>query len=87
MKWRSARQSSNVQDRRGMGVRGGGIGIGGLVILIVIGLLMGKNPLEMLGMVAEVQQSQPAGRGTPQAPVDDEASRFVRAILGETEDV
>lgn len=87
MKWRSARQSSNVQDRRGMGVRGGGLGIGGLVIVVIIGLLMGKDPLEMIGMVNEAQQSAPARPGQGQAPVDDEASQFVKSILGETEDV
>lgn len=96
MKWRSARRSSNVEDRRGMGGssgRGGGgmkLGLGGIAIVVVIGLLLGKNPMEMLGLMANLQPppsgTQPAG--TPQAPpVDDEASRFVASILGETEDV
>jgi len=97
MKWRSARRSSNVEDRRGMGGGGGGgggggmkLGIGGIAIVVVIGLLLGKNPLEMLGLVADLQQppgsSQPSG--APQAPpADDEASQFVASILGETEDV
>lgn len=94
MKWRSARRSSNVEDRRGLGpVRGGGmkLGVGGIVVVLVIGLLLGKNPLEMLGLLADMQQGAPGASSQPapgQAPpADDEASQFVAAILGETEDV
>lgn len=88
MKWRRARQSDNVEDRRG-GRNGGGakIGLGGIAIIVVIGLLMGKDPMEMLGMVGEMQQQTPAGGAGPAAPVNDEASQFIAAILGETEDV
>ena len=94
MKWRSARRSSNVDDRRGMGAGGGGgggmkLGLGGIAVVVVIGLLMGKDPLQMLGMVTEMQQQAPGGPTTGQTspPVDDEASQFVASILGETEDV
>ena len=94
MKWRSARRSSNVEDRRGLGPRGGGggmkLGLGGIAAVVVIGLLLGKNPMEMLGLVAEMQQGLPQSQDTGPAaapPADDEASQFVAAILGETEDV
>lgn len=92
MKWRSARRSSNVDDRRGMGPGGGGgmkLGLGGIAVVVVIGMLMGKNPLEMLGLVAQMQQQGPAAPSGQQTapPVDDEASQFVASILGETEDV
>jgi len=66
------------------------LGIGGIAVVVVIGFLMGKNPLEMLGMIAQVQQQpgQSAPNRDPNAPpVDDEASQFVASILGETEDV
>ena len=87
MKWRSARRSSNVDDRRGRGGGGGmKLGLGGIAVIVVIGLLLGKDPMEMLGMVAQVQQQAPAGPAQA-PPADDEASQFVAAILGETEDV
>lgn len=88
MKWERARKSRNVEDRRGRRAvaAGGGLGLGGIAIVVIISLVLGKNPMEMLGLVGEitgaVQPSSPAA-----APVDDEASRFVAAILGETEDV
>ncbi len=88
MKWERARKSRNVEDRRGRRAvaAGGGLGLGGIAIVVIISLVLGKNPMEMLGLVGEItggtQLSSPAS-----APVDDEASRFVAAILGETEDV
>ncbi|GAB2501496.1 neutral zinc metallopeptidase [Arenimonas alkanexedens] len=67
------------------------LGIGGIAVVLVVGFLMGKSPMEMLGMLAQVQQQAPAQSapgGTPTAPpANDEASQFVASILGETEDV
>ena len=93
MKWRGARRSTNVDDRRGsgpIGLGGGGmkLGLGGMAALVVVGMLLGINPLEMLGLVSQVQQGAPATQRDPTAPpADDEASQFVASILGETEDV
>jgi len=87
MKWNRARKSSNVDDRRGRRVAaGGGLGLGGIAIVVVISLAMGKNPMELLGLVGQFTGGDTATSQTS-APVDDEASRFVASILGETEDV
>lgn len=89
MKWRRARQSRNVEDIRGRSPRGGGLklGLGGVAAVVVIGLLLGKSPMEMLGLVADLQQGAPAPAQGEAPPANDEASRFVASILGETEDV
>lgn len=94
MKWQRARQSQNIEDRRGMraGTRAGGLGIGGLVIAMIVGWFMGINPMEVLSLLGS-QQAQPGGRPVAATP-EEEAARaadprrqFVASILGETEDV
>jgi predicted metalloprotease len=93
MRWDQQRQSDNVEDRRGVRLGGGmgrgvgGLGIGGLLVLMVLGYLVGGDPLALLrdsGAPAQVDQSQPGEAGP--APTD-EAGKFIRAVLGSTEDV
>lgn len=82
MRWDKMRESSNIEDRRGRGGIGmAGLGIGGTLIVGVISLLMGQNPLEVIGMM---QQGQQAAGPAPAA--DDPATKFVASILGDTED-
>ena len=86
MKWRVGRQSTNVEDRRGqgMGAMGmGGMGIGGLVLVLVVSMLFGKNPLELLGAV----QAPDATTQTGEPPPPTEETQLVGAVLGSTEDV
>ena len=86
MKWKDARQSSNVEDRRGNGgVVGGGIGIGTLVLAAIV-YFMGGNPMSVIqgsGGAPPSMQSQPA----PGAGTNDEEKQFVSSVLGSTEDV
>jgi predicted metalloprotease len=91
MKWEGGRQSDNVDDERGAGGGGmrfgiGHLGIGGVAAVVVISLLLGQNPLQMLGLIDQVSSGAPDQ--TQQAPPkDDHDSKFVRVILGSTEDV
>ena len=91
MKLDDSRRSDNVEDDRGAGLgrRGAGIGIGTIVI-VVIGYFMGVSPSTLLSLlnggdpqaVNAPSPQQPAGESANDPQVD-----FVRAILGETEDV
>ncbi len=100
MRWRNARRSANVEDRRGRGGGGGfsfgggrggrrltlGGGLGGLAILLLF-VLMGGDPMALLQ-----QMDSPAARISTQSqsqvpPGNDESAQFVSAVLGETEDV
>jgi len=45
MKWRMERRSANIEDRRSLGPAGVAIGGIGLVIVLILGLVMGINPL------------------------------------------
>lgn len=94
MKWRGGQRSDNVVDVRGSGRRGGfggggggKLGLGGIAVVVVISLLLGKNPLEMLGLVSQMSggMSQPVQQEDAPPPANDEAAEFVRVILGETE--
>jgi predicted metalloprotease len=95
MQWKNRRQSSNVEDRRGMGV-GGGIAIGGgatLVIALLV-MLMGGDPqqvLEQLGGAQPGGTTTGAAPGEPGGPPDDphqaEQKEFMSVVLADTEDV
>ncbi len=96
MRWKVGRKSDNVVDLRrsggarrgrGLGLGSGKMGLGGIAAVVVIGLLLGKNPMEMLGLVSQMQGGgEQAQQGQP-IPAGDETAEFVAVILGETEDV
>lgn len=88
------RESSNVDDRRGRSTATtvGGIGLGGLLIIGVISLLLGKNPLQALQTVQEIQETM-GGVTASQDPnwqpsaQEQELAQFASRILAGTEDV
>lgn len=87
MDWQDGRESNNVQDRRGMGVKaGGGIGIIGLIV-VVIGWAFGVDPRTMLGLVQGAEQLTGHQQSQQTTPQNDEQSKFVRVMLGSNEDV
>ena len=77
------RQSTNVDDRRGMsaGKVAGGVGLGGLLIIGLITLLMGGNPadvLEQMGGLAGTEIVSGSGR-TPTAE-EEELAVFAKHL-------
>jgi predicted metalloprotease len=57
MRWRGERESDNVEDRRGMS-GGGKVALGGglgAVIVLVIGLLTGKDFSSLLSTVQDTE--------------------------------
>jgi len=84
MRWRGRRESGNVEDRRSRGRAGLAIGGGGAIVVVILALLMGVDPMALLqqggvGIQQPVQQ--------PPGPEDEEAVRFVKVVLADTEDV
>jgi uncharacterized protein len=88
MKWKGRRQSSNIEDRRGMGFGGKtviGGGIGGVIMLLLFALL-GGNPGDLTG-------TPPPPNGTDtNAPMnessqEEELADFVSVVLADTENV
>ena len=88
---RTEGQSSNVEDRRGMGRGGRGLVGGGLgmIILVVIGMFFGIDPRVLLGLAGTVesvqQQVAPQKIEGKQGPVSDELGAFISGVLLDTE--
>lgn len=87
MKWIGSRQSSNVDDRRGMsgGALAGGGGVIGLLIYLVYTFMSGGSVDP-----SQVQQLQPSTQQSlspEEKAADEERASFVKVVLAETEDV
>jgi predicted metalloprotease len=86
MRWEGGRRSTNIEDRRGLGVGTiGGGGIGMLLLILTVSCLTGTNPLALLQMVEESQPQQTQSAPTG-APTNDPAAEFVSVVLGDTEE-
>lgn len=89
MKWIGRRESSNVDDRRG--ISGGQVAVGGGiigVIVVVLNMLLGGggDPSQIPDMLNQTQQQ--SRELTPEEKAkDEERARFVKVVLAETEDV
>jgi len=84
MRWQGRRESTNVEDRRG--VSGGQVAVGGGilgVIALVINFLLGGDPSQLPQQLP--QQNTPAS--AEQQAADDERAKFVKVVLAETENV
>ena len=86
---RGRRQSSNIEDRRGMRpVRTGvGLSIGGVLFLVVLSLL-GINPLPFLGVATKAPevQMQPTDQPYQESPQEAKLRAMTAVVLADTED-
>ncbi|MEH7335534.1 neutral zinc metallopeptidase [Neobacillus drentensis] len=88
MIWKGRRQSTNVEDRRGMGVGGKtmiGGGIGGVIILILFTLL-GGNPGDIISNTPSNTNSN-LNVSNDESAQEKEQAGFVSVVLADTEDV
>ncbi len=88
LRWRDQRRSGNVEDRRGSGVRQGAIGGGiGILLILVIGLLMGADPMTLLGtVVGESGSLLDESIPVTLSAAGNESADFVSVVLADTED-
>lgn len=90
MRWKGRQASRNIEDRRGQGSRGRGKGMAlggfGTILVIIIALMMGADPMALLD-VASQGQIAPQEQSATTTPADDEAALFAATVLGDTERV
>ena len=87
MRWRDRRHSTNVEDQRSSSRTGLAVGGGlGTVVILVLALLFGADPRQLLD---QVQNDPGSGTQTTQRtnPEEEELKQFVSAVLADTEDV
>ena len=87
MQWLGRRESSNVDDRRG--ISGGGLAAGGGiigVIFILAKFLLGGGDVNDLQQLIPQQQQQQE-MTVEQKAADDKEASFVKVVLADTEDV
>ena len=78
------RESTNVDDRRGKSkMVGGGLGLGGLIIVGLIALFLGKDPTSV---ISTLNTTTTESTYTPTAE-EEELATFAKKILAGTEDV
>lgn len=85
MRWQGGRQSSNVEDRRGMGGVAVGGGIGTVIIALVV-MLLGGDPGTVLQQAPAAGTAPPCGEPGGPPAANDSARMFVGAVLADTED-
>lgn len=88
MRYKGRRQSSNVQDRRGMSA-GRKVGVGGGIATIVIALivmLLGGDPQTLMNVMQQQGVTETATDYQPTAH-EQELAEFVSVALADTEDV
>lgn len=89
MKWQGRRESENVEDRRGLSGRqvatGGGI-LG--IIVLILGLLLGGDPQQLLSDFASNSSSSTAQQTPIQESEEEKAlASFVKVTLADTEQI
>jgi hypothetical protein len=91
MQWRGRRQSTNVEDQRGRRVSRGaaGLGGGGLLLVVLLALFLGQDPVQVLQQIPSVQVPTETLDPGPvrESGAEAEQREFVSVVLADTEDV
>lgn len=84
MKWFGRRGSGDIEDRRSFGGKTA-LGGGAVIIAVILGLITGKNPADLLSLVGG--GGAPQEQTTPTSSPTDEEGKFVDVVLADTDEV
>ncbi|MBI3410113.1 MAG: neutral zinc metallopeptidase [Planctomycetes bacterium] len=84
MEWEGREESSNVEDRRGMGAKVGIAAGGGGLIVLILALILNVDPQQLAQVIPQGQQQQ---SDTPRAkdPAEEKVAKFSKVIFHDTE--
>lgn len=83
MRWTPGGRSGNLEDRRGMGGLGKGLGIGGTVVVLALSLLTGRNLFNDLGVQPGVATGSPMTK--EDSAREEMQVQFVSFVLDDTD--
>ena len=87
MRWRGERQSTNIEDRRGMSAGRVAVGGGlGTIVIMILALLFGVNPQQLFEQLPSDQQPG-VQSSRPRSSEEEELKQFVGVVLAKSEDV
>jgi predicted metalloprotease len=86
MKWEGREESENVEDQRGIGLKGGVALGGGSIIIALIALFLGVDPQKVAQLVAPPDggQGQP-GEQRVVDPAEEKLANFAKIVFKDTE--
>jgi len=83
------RESTNIEDQRGMGGKTIALGGGGLgmLVVLVLALVCGLDPRQLMEGMPDLQSQQQQQQQQQRPQTNDDQKKFVASVLGSTEDV
>jgi uncharacterized protein len=88
MRWRGERQSTNIEDRRGLS--GGKVAVGGglgTIVILILAFLFGADPRQFLEQAPTTNPNSGVQSSRSQNPEEEELKQFVGVVLAKSEDV
>ena len=87
MKWENGRRSTNVEDRRGSGIRRGAVlGGGGALVVGILALILTGDPSQLLQGLLGGGQGASQGQIEASSPEEDRLADMCAVVLADTED-
>jgi len=97
MRWIGRRESTQVEDRRGMRAGGPRLAVGGcgtIIVVLVISWLTGTDPMQLLQLIGggggpvAVDSTAPGESGAPvqSSPEEEKQIQFAKVVLADTEE-